>query len=211
MLKGTLKKGGKKYFSADNSNYDFYVSYFNSAWELLTGEGKGQRHSSFPGTLVARRSQKVLLLKYSLCFLYPDSFSWEDMTGCDNGLQWSPTCAILPSMREQCWDCATVMQMPFLSKYLDSRSLLCGRAFWVISTLQWILHHARKQTSLAEQESSWSRKWTELVPGLENVFGKVTERSQLGAKAEAENCRWFSCMFDNVKPKNGSFHTLLSV
>lgn len=40
-----------------------------SAWELLTGEGKGQRGSSFLRTLlVARHSQKVLLLKYACVF-----------------------------------------------------------------------------------------------------------------------------------------------
>lgn len=43
------------------------------------------------------------------------------------------------------------------------------------------------------------------MSGLENVLGKVTERSQLGAKAEAENCRWFSCLYDNVKPKKREF------
>lgn len=54
---------------------------------MLSGEDKGQRHSLFLRALVARHSQKVLLLKYSLCFLYPDSLSKEDMTGCDIGLQ----------------------------------------------------------------------------------------------------------------------------
>lgn len=55
---------------------------------MLSGEGKGQRHSLFLRVLVARHSQKVLLLKYSLCFLYPDFFCKEDMTGCDIGLQY---------------------------------------------------------------------------------------------------------------------------
>lgn len=64
---------------------------------------------------------------------------------------------------------------------------------------------------LTEWENRWSGDYTELVSGLANVLGEVTERSQLGGKAEAENCRWFSCMYDNVKPKKESFHTLLSV
>lgn len=43
-----------------------------------------------------------------------------------------------------------------------------------------------------------------------STLGEVTVRSQLGAKTEAENYRWFSCMYDNVKPKKREFsHSLV--